>query len=544
MGQELKAAAAQAPQLPMPSAPKGRTVSIVGILTVFVALLGYVREASLAARFGASAGMDAYFAAVFIPMMLYLILVTGTLSPIFITIFLHENALADRERASETFSIMTNFTLLLLAAVTVGAMLTIRWWLPVLFAGFDPATQDLTVRLTYIVLPTVLLLGFSGILTAVLNGLHRFALAAFAPGLSSIVVIFAVVLARGDQALYWVAAATAFGFLVPCIVLFPVIRSLGIRYRPLLSLKHPALIKMVRLGLPLLLYLMAAYVPNLIERHLASGIATGAVAALSYALRLFSVPSGFLAVPLATVTYPQFAQHAASDSREQLAADFYKLFRIVLFLFVPITVGLCLNAVPITQVLYQHGHFQLRDAWMTSEVLRFYCLGVLPNALAIIFLRCFFAFQDTVTPLVAELIDLAYYITAGTWLAHHLGLAGLAIARAGTFYVVTAVLCLVAWKKLRIFRIDRDLVNLALRTLVATAGMALMIRVSWWLAQGAFDSTNWVFKAAILAGVLALAAATFIGASVAMQVREAAHILRTVRNLVVQPPALRWEKVR
>src|SRR5579859_5402222 len=137
---------------------RGRMVGIVALLTVVVSLIGYAREAALAARFGLSTTMDAYFAAIFIPNTLYYILIAGTLSPLFIPILMEEHALEDREHGSEVFSVITNFVLATLALVLVAALVTARYWLPLLFAGFDRETSALAVRLTQIILPGTLFL--------------------------------------------------------------------------------------------------------------------------------------------------------------------------------------------------------------------------------------------------------------------------------------------------------------------------------------------------------------------------------------------------
>jgi len=87
-------------------------VGIVGVLTVFVAVVGYLREATLAARFGISTTMDAYFAAIFIPNILYMVLIAGTLSTVFIPILMQEKPDENPGKASVTFSVITNFALL------------------------------------------------------------------------------------------------------------------------------------------------------------------------------------------------------------------------------------------------------------------------------------------------------------------------------------------------------------------------------------------------------------------------------------------------
>src|SRR6202521_692255 len=318
-----------------PGFRRGRTVGIVGFLTVIVAVLGYLREAALAARFGVSAKMDAYFAAIFIPYLVHFLLIAGTFSPVMIPIVLQGNEGHDRNVISEIFSNITNFVMLVLLGTIFVGMLTARAWMPVLFSGFDPATTELSIHLTYIVFPAVLFLAIAGILTAVLNGFHRFAMAALAPAWSSIVVIAGALVAHGEKAIYVVAIATAAGFSLQGIALIPAIKSLGIRYRPVLNLRHPAIGKLLRLGIPLFLYLTVTSVCAFVERNLASHLSAGTVSVLAYAFRLFTVPANFLAVPLATVAYPLFAREASRHQRGNLKTEFSRAFRMMVFLFLP-----------------------------------------------------------------------------------------------------------------------------------------------------------------------------------------------------------------
>src|ERR1051326_9443782 len=78
----------------------GRTASIVGALMVLVSVIGYLREAVLASRFGVSATMDAYFGAIFIPNILYSIFIAGTVSPILIRILVQVETAGQIGRAS------------------------------------------------------------------------------------------------------------------------------------------------------------------------------------------------------------------------------------------------------------------------------------------------------------------------------------------------------------------------------------------------------------------------------------------------------------
>lgn len=525
-----------------PAVRRGRTVSVVGILTVTVAVFGYLREAALAAKFGVSTSMDAYFGAIFIPSMLYLILITGTLSPIFIPILLQENHTEDLKKTSETFSIITTFAMLALFVAVACGIATCRLWLPWLFTGFSPATMELTRHLTYIIFPAVLFLALAGILTAVLNGFHRFGLPAFAPAIASIAVIISVALVRGPNAIYVVSIATASGFLLQCVVLVPATLSLGLRYRPSLQWNHPAVGKMLRLGIPLLLYLAVANASSFVERNLASRISAGAVSALTYSLRVFAMPVNFLAVPLATVAYPQFAKEAGRAQHGNLNQQVTKIFRFVVFLFLPISVWMVLSALPVTRALYEHGKFRPEDAFLTSRVLMFYSIGMLPNAAAIVLLRCFFAVQDTVTPLLAEIVDLVYYVTAASYLTRHFGLIGLAVARGGAFFVVALILLLFAWKRPYLMKLDSSLLWFFTRTALASLAMGLVSWASLHFLLPAFDGGGTALRLGIIFVALLLSGAVFLLASLLLKLAEAQQILHTVRDLISRPPGISLRK--
>jgi putative peptidoglycan lipid II flippase len=518
---------------------RGRTVGIVGLLTVIVAVFGYLRESALAARFGVSAGMDAYFAAIFIPNTLYFLLIAGTFSPVFIPILLQENTAEDRDAVSNTFSNVTNFVLLVLLVTIAFGMLTARVWLPLLFSGFDSATTELSVRLTYIIFPAVMFLAISGILTAVLNGFHRFALPALVPAWTSLSVIAGAFIAGGENAIYVIAIATAAGFCLQGLMLIPATASLGIHYRPVMDLRHPAIGKLLRLGVPLFLYLLIASASALVERNLASHLSAGAVSVLTYAFRLFTVPGNFLAAPLATVAYPLFAREAGRPDRGNLKAEFSKTLRMMFLLFLPTSLWVILNALPVTRLLYEHGSFHLQDSLLTSRVLAVYATAILPYALAVVTLRCLFALQDTMTPLWTEIAQLAYFVIAANFLTHHYGIIGVVTARSLGFFLVGATLLLVLGKKLQL-ALGLDTAWFVLRTAIASAAMALASWTSFHFLHPAFDSGNTLLRLLIVGSVLAISGATFFAAALLLRINEARQVVRTAADFLPATLRDRW----
>ena len=515
---------------------RGRTAGIVSILTVLVAACGYVREAALAARFGLSPTMDAYFAAIFIPTIVYMVLIAGTLSPVFISILVQDDAAGEQGKLSETFSVVTNFVLLFLSGIVLCAMITAHKWLTILFPGFTPATAATTQHLVYIIFPSIIFVALAGIITAVLNGFHKFALASFAPALSSMTVIAAVSMAHGNRAIYVIGFATAIGFLLQLLLLIPAIAALGIRYRPLLRLHHPAITKVAMVGGPLLLYLAVANGSLFLERNLASRLGAGAVSTLTYAMRLFAVPANFLAAPLAIVSYPQFAREAAFARHGDLRIRVSRMFRLVIFLFLPVTVWTIFNALPITRLMFERGQFQAADSLTTSHVLMFYGIGILPNAIAVILLRCFYAVQDTVTPLVAEVINLSFYTVVAILLSHRFGLQGLALTRGLSFFLVTLILVSVLWRKKELLIIDSKTILFFIRTLFACAAMTAANWTTLLLLQSRFDTGKTPIRIVILCALVAISASVFLGVARLLKLEEGSDILNMLRQSLPGTP--------
>ena len=518
---------------PFPSGLRtGRTAGIVGALMVLVSVVGYMREAALAARFGVSTTMDAYFGAIFIPNILYSILIAGTVSPILISILVHEDAGADEARRSEAFNVVSTFSLVILAIIISLALPGARLWLAWLFPGFSSATLEMATRLVYIIFPSVIFLAVTGLLTAVLNGRHKFALASFTPAFASTAVILAALFARGSRAIYLVGIATAVGFLAQCLVLVPAAASLGIRFRPIFNFRHPVIARLLRLGIPLFLYLAVAGASSVMERNLASRLSAGAVSTLSYALRLFTVPSNFMAAPLAIVAYPGFAREAARVSRGELGPQLSKIFRLVIFLFLPVTIWTVINSLVVTRLLYEHGRFLPSDSVITAHVLGVYSLGILPNAVAMVLLRCFFAVEDTITPLLAEIMALISFVLIAPVLSRHSGLGGLVAARAATFFLVTGILIYVLARRKALLALDWDLLKFLFRTLVASVGMGALSWLALRLLIGTFDSGGSAIRLLLTIVLMAIGGAIYLVLARLLNMGEARQIWSTARALL------------
>jgi putative peptidoglycan lipid II flippase len=524
---------------------RAQAASVVTAVTMLVSVFGYLREAALAAHFGVSATMDAYFAATFVPNNIYLILVVGTLSPVFIPLILGTSKDYNAERQNETISVVANFICVLLLTLISLGLLSAKYWLLILFPGFDTSTLLLSVHLTYIIFPSIAFLGLAGILTAVLNAFHRFALAAFAPVCSSVAIILSLVVARGQHAIRAVGFATAIGFLLQFLVLIPPIVRLGFKYVPRFTFSHPAIAQLLRLGGPLFLYLIVANASAIIERNLASRLSTGAVSAISYAIRLFVVPTNFLAAPLAMVSYPQFAREATMYNYGDLRRQLSQSIRFVIVLFLPITVWVLLNALPLTKIVYERGNFHSQDSIVISRVLRLYGIGILPNAINVILLRCCYALRDTLTPLTSETINFMIYTMAALVLTKYFGISGLAVSRGLTFFFVMSLLLMALRKK--DIRVGDGMGKLILKTSLTSATMGIAAYLSLRAAAKLFPVETTMVRLSVMGLSAIISGAVFLIIGTLCNIPESRYLLNAARKLIAlheKPTKLVYEGER
>ena len=132
----------------------------------------------------------------------------------------------DEKRAWRVASTVTTLAFLGLASITAITMLFAE---PLLGVFYDGPVPHLTVQLTWILMPTVVLLGFAGIVQAILNSFGEFFVPAIAPVLWNLVIagglVFAMTIDDADQALLVYAWATLLGTVVQVVFPLPWLRG-------------------------------------------------------------------------------------------------------------------------------------------------------------------------------------------------------------------------------------------------------------------------------------------------------------------------------
>ena len=165
-------------------------VKAVGAVTVISAIgkiLGFAREAIIAAYFGASETADVFFVANMIPTLLYTVIGITIYSGI-IPIYMEEMK-KSQKKADEMMSVLGTLFIMFALFITVISFVFSDQLVKIVAPGFSTEQLETTSLLTKIMLPSICFLALTTIATGVLNSHKRFIAPAFTGTAQNIIII-------------------------------------------------------------------------------------------------------------------------------------------------------------------------------------------------------------------------------------------------------------------------------------------------------------------------------------------------------------------
>ncbi|MDI6871530.1 MAG: murein biosynthesis integral membrane protein MurJ [Bacillota bacterium] len=414
-----------------------KAAGLIAAMTVISKILGFIREASLAAVFGATRATDAYLVGQTIPMLVFAA-VGAALGTTFIPVYAQVRRERGREGAFAMADSVVNATMLASLAVIAAGELLAAPLTRLVAPGFRGQAYALTVSLTRIMFPMVMFQSLSGLLSAMLQTEGNFFVPAVVSLWFNVLVISSIVGLGPRYGIGAVAVGTVVALMAQVVAQAPALARLGYQWRPRLDLRDPGLARVLKLSAPVLVGSSVSQAGLLVDRMLASGLAAGSVAALNYASKLMLLVPSILGTAIVTVMYPTLAKLSAEGNWARYSSAFTQSVKIINFLMLPVAVGMVVLRVPLVRLAFERGAFDTRATEATSWALLFFSLSVAAFSLRDMVSRAFYAFQDTLAPMmigaVAVLINIALNLALVGPLRHG-GLA-LATSLAGLFNAV------------------------------------------------------------------------------------------------------------
>ena len=515
-----------------------RAAGVVGLAVLCSRVLGLAREQIFAALFGGGRVMDAFTIAFRIPNLLRDLFAEGALSTAFVTVFSRTAALEDSSAAWRLANKVATLTTVTLSAITVIGVATAPWLVAALAPGFDPGKAALTVTLTRIMYPFILLVSLAALVMGMLNARNVFGMPAMASSFFNLgSIVSGVVLGYwldphfGAGAILGLAIGTLVGGTLQLAVQLPALKRAGYAFHADFHWRDPGVRAILRLMGPSVIAASTTQLNVLINSVFASELGDGPTFWLTVAFRLMQLPLGIFGVALGTVALPLLARMAATGNREAFRSELARGMRLAFLMTIPASVGLMVLADPIMSVLYQHGKFTAHQTAEAAGALRCYAIGLCGYAALKVLVNAFYALERRKTPMVVSFLAVGLNLALNWMLTVHFrwGHRGLALS---TACVATSnFLILYVLMRAHLGRLEsRTMAALLSRVALASA---VLFAVSW--AGGHFLLADWAVesfwpKCLSLVLVIALAAAAFFWCASALGIGEVHEIARALQR--------------
>src|SRR5712671_1507371 len=394
-----------------------RSFLTVSAGTLASRLLGFARDAMMAALLGTGAVADAFLIAFQLVNVVRRLLSEGALNAALVPAWLRvretEGTVAAAAFAGRVLGTVS--TALIAAAALLGLLM------PLVIAALAPGfvgyqTLQLAVNDARLMLPYLAFAGPATVMMALMSAQHRFALTAFSPLLFNIALISVMIALLGwrqdpADAATIIAATVGVAGLLQLLILrlrrgggsvaTPLRISFDADMRGFLGTAIPG---MIASSGPQLLVVGGAIIAS---------SSPSAVSWLYFANRLIELPLGMVGAAMGAVLVPELTRAVRSRDRTAMTRAESRGLELAAGLALPATLGLIVLSEPIVRMLFEHGAFAAADTVATTRALMLLALGLPAHVLVKALSPAFFARDDTWTPLVATLTGFAVAIVCG-----------------------------------------------------------------------------------------------------------------------------------
>ena len=464
-----------------------KTVGLIMMITLLGKVLGLVRDMLLGHNFGTGMESAAFLTASRIPRTFFDAIFAAAISASFIPVFTERMEQKGQEDAFRLSRCFFTWMGLLTAGMSLIGMVFAEPLVDVLAQGFDAKTAALCAQLLRILFPTVFLTGLAFSMVGVLQSMGEFYIpAAISVASNGIIILYYLLFCR-RFGVYGLAWAFLLGWAAQALMQMSWLFRHGFHYRP--CFRHPALKSVFTLMVPVMVSTWIQPVNQLISTRFASFLFEGAGAsAMEYANTLYTMIAGILVLSITNVMFPEMSRLSSSGQENQLGELVGGTLRGMLFLLLPMMVGLMLLSRPIVRLLYEYQSWNTFSTEITARALCFMSLGMVGYGIQNVLSRAFYAQQNGKAPMISGAISIVVNLALCLLLSGSMDVAGLSIATAASS-MVSAVLLLIPMLRRYPGVLGKRFWIGILKMLCCTLGMGVVVwltgrSVALWLRDG------------------------------------------------------------
>lgn len=395
---------------------------IVIVLTFISKLTGFIREQVIAFQYGANNIADTYSTVLSLPQYISNIIGGVVLScfiPLYISIK-QKNGIRKAEKFSSNI-----FSFILISLIFLNVIFYVfSDEIARMYFGENMTKAQLSLITT--ILPIQIFLSLSMFFTAKLNANENYNSPIASTILMNCLFIFIVIFfEKSSKTLVLATMISSIGQIVYLLY--------KVRFRFTFNLKklflnYNDIKQFLLLGTPVMIGSFSVQAYTISDKILARNLPEGSIASLSYAQKLTQLPVGIIAMAISTVLLSSLSILASKGEIQKLNKELFKNLNLTLLLLIPIILVMYFLAVPITKTLFERGEFDHNATIMTAKAVKAYSIGILGISLTTVLSRVFFAFKNTIIPVISNIFSAFLNLIFALILVKYYQHVGLAVA--------------------------------------------------------------------------------------------------------------------
>jgi putative peptidoglycan lipid II flippase len=509
-----------------------RSTAFFSIATAASRIAGLVREIVAASYYGISGPMSAFTIAFQVPNLVRSLFADAALQPAFVPVFTEQLEEGNYREAFRLASTLLLIVTMVLGAITALFVLAAPVVMPIFAPGFKGEILDLTVTLSQVLFPILILLGMSGIVVGILNSYDRFGAFAIAPLFWNLTIIAVLVfvepLFHGHNRIYAYAIGILAGTLVQLLIPVFDLRNTPFKFNWSFEWRHPGVRRVLLLMLPVTISLGLINFNLLINSIFGSLVSDEAPAAIDKAFRIYQLPQGIFSVAIATVLFPTLARYANRGAIDDLRATLANGMRQILFVLLPAAAAVLALSEPMIRLVYQRGAFDPAETTLVATALFWFAFSLPTNGLYLLQTRTFFSLQRPWMATGLAGMDLVVSTLAAWVLYKPFGTGGIVAGTGIGTTAAAAAQALVLRRELGGLELGRLLAT-TVKITIASLALAAVSYGVWHLLDSALGRGLFGEIVSLGSG-LAIGALVYLGVARLLRIAELEQIMRLLRR--------------
>ncbi|MBS6501646.1 MAG: murein biosynthesis integral membrane protein MurJ [Clostridium sp.] len=411
---------------------------IVMAMTLLSRIIGFGRDMLAAYHFGVEGSYDIYVASVAIPESVFMIVglaISTTFIPMLSEI---KHNKSKEEMFKFSNNVITILSILSIFIIILGLIFT-KEIVNIFVPKFTKEQIELTIFLTRITLINIVLLCVNACFLSILQVCEDFIVPSIL-GLFFNLPIIVYLAFFGEVSIIGLTIANILGNLLRVLVQIPSLYKQGYKLKLYIDLKDEKLRNMMILILPVIVGAGANSINMLVDKSLASGLTTGAMASLEYSQRIVTFANTAITTSIVSVVYPLMANRLNAGDNTGFIKYLTKSIVIICLFLIPITFGMLFLSKEIVAVFYERGKFDSSAVILTSMALLGYSLQLPFAGIRDILNSSLFSMKKTKLTTINGIIGVFINIILSIILSKYIGVLGIAIATSVSSLVIALLL--------------------------------------------------------------------------------------------------------